>query len=217
MKRNMVFTALLALACMLSVGCGGGSSSSSSFSATDAQSFASDVAAAATNGLASGLSAQQVPNAMLKHMSARLLQNSLSNGHEPRLNPQTLSIQCNSNYTSCTYSDNWNVSESCQTGGTMGVAGTLTGSGTQNSANLSLQMEVTPNGWTCDGPTINGAPFVQINGTFAYPANTLEMTMSGGFSVGGQTCALNVTVNGNADGTGDISGTVCGNSVNGTF
>jgi len=213
MKGKMVVTALLALSSLLSLGCGG--SSSNSLSATDATNFASAVAAASTNALASGVSAREVPPDMLKHMSARLLKSTLNGGRRPTI--KQINVQCNSGDTVCTFSDNWNVSESCQTGGTMGVAGTLTGTGTPNSAYLSLEMEVTPNSWTCDGPTINGAPYVQINGTFDYPADTLTMTMSGGFTAGTQTCQLNVTVNGNADGSGDISGTVCGDSVNGSF
>lgn len=210
MKRRMASTALLAFSCVLSLGCGG--SSNNALSPTDAANFSSAVAAAATNALASGLSAHDANADMLKNMSARLLLNRRSKVH-----PQLLNVQCNANGTACTFSDNFNVSESCQSGGTMGVAGTLTGTGTQNSAYLSLEMEVTPSGWTCDGPTINGAPYVQINGTFDYPADTLTMTMSGAFTAGGQTCSLNVTVNGNANGSGDISGTACGHSVNSSF
>lgn len=212
MKGKMVVTALLALSCVLSLGCGGGSSS---LSTTDATDFASAVASAATNALASGVSAREVPPDMLKHMSARLLERTSNGARRPTI--KQVNVQCNSDGTVCTYSGNWNVSESCQTGGTMSVAGTLTGTGTPSSAYLSLETEVTPNSWTCDGPTINGAPYVQINGTFDYPADTLTMTMSGAFTAGAQTCQLNVTVNGNADGSGDISGTVCGNSVSGSF
>jgi hypothetical protein len=217
MRTRILAAVLVALSCSVGAGCGGDNTSNSSLSATDAANFASAVAAAATNGLASGMSGQEVPHDMLSHMAARLLRSTLNGDHHPTLNPQLLNIQCNADGTSCTFSDNWNVSETCQTGGTLGVAGTLTGTGTENSAYLSLEMEVTPNSWTCDGPTINGSPYVQINGTFDYPADTLTMTMSGAFTAGNQTCQLNVTVNGNADGSGDISGTVCGNSVNDSF
>ena len=152
-------------------------------------------------------------------MSARILKampaHSLRNLN---VTPDTLQVNCNPSGTSCQFSDNENVSYSCQSGGTMGLALLMSGTGTQNSAYLSIQTIASVNGWTCDGPSITTLPGgITINGTFDYPGDILTVTMGGGFTQGGQTCTLNVTVNGNADGSGDISGTVCGNSVNASF
>ncbi|MGA8492113.1 MAG: hypothetical protein WB711_16925 [Terriglobales bacterium] len=217
MKGRMLVTGLLALWCLLNIGCGiSNSGSNNGASQTDVTNFVSTVAGSAVNALNAGAQAQGVSVPGLEGMADRILK-SKSGGNNAKVKRQKMQVQCNSSGTSCTFSDNFNVSYTCQTGGSMEVAGTLTGNGTTNSAYLSMEIEVTPVSWTCDGPTVNGDPYVQINGTYTYPADSMTMTMSGGFLAGSQSCPLNVTVNGNSDGSGDISGTACGDSVSGSF
>lgn len=216
MNGRTVVTGLLTLSCVLNLGCGiSNSGSGNNATQTDITNFVSTVAGSAVNALNTGATAQGVSAHNLEDMADRIMKNA-SRGNA-KVKQQKMQVQCNSAGTSCTFSDNFNVAYTCQTGGSMEVAGTLTGNGTQNSAYLSLEIEVTPEGWTCDGPTINGDPYVQINGTYTYPADSMTMTMSGGFLAGSQSCPLNVTVNGNPDGSGDISGTACGDSVSGSF
>lgn len=215
MKGKIVLTGLLTLSCVMSIACGNNSSSNSgsngSMSQAQVSNFMSTVAGSAVQALNTAAAAKHLESRNLKDLSARILRN------DPKVRAKQLQVQCNSNGTSCTFSDNFNVAYTCQTGGTMNVAGTMNGNGTQNSAYLSLQIEVTPHDWTCAGPTVNGDPYIQVNGTYTYPADTMTMTMSGGFTAGGQSCPLNVTVNGNSNGSGDISGTACGDSINGNF
>jgi len=215
----MVVTGLLALACVLSTACSNtgvsNGGSNSSISQTQATDFVSTVAGSAAAALGKAAAAQGVQSRTLKGLSARIMKGTLA--RNPNVKEQKMQVQCNSQGTSCTFSDNFNISDSCTTGGTMSVAGSMNGNGTTNSAYLSLQVMVTPHDWTCDGPTINGDPYVQINGTYTYPADSATMTMSGAFTAGGQTCQLNITVNANSNGSGDISGTACGDSINGTF
>jgi hypothetical protein len=220
MNKRMVVTGLLALSCVLNTGCGTSSSGSNgSISQSDVTNFASLLASSAANALSASASAQNVSAGNLKSMSARILKAMPARSlRKLNVNQKTMSVQCNSSGTSCTFSDNFNVPYSCQTGGTMSVAGTLTGSGTQNSANLSIDITVSVIGWTCDGPSITTIPGgITITGTFDYPGDIDTMTIGGGFTAGSQTCDLNVTVNGNSNGSGDISGTACGDSIQGTF
>lgn len=218
MKKRMVVTALLTLLCVMSLGCGL-TNSSSSASQQDVDNFVSLLASSATGALDASAGAQDVRADVLKKMQARILRampaHSLRNLN---VHPETLQITCNSNQTACQFYDNENVSYSCQTGGTMSLALLMSGTGTATSAYLSIQTIASVNDWTCDGPSITTFPGgVTINGTFDYPADTVTVTMGGGFTQGGQSCSLNVTVNGNADGSGDISGTACGNSINASF
>ena len=175
----------------------------------------STVASSAVNAVGAAAAARKMEGHNLKGLPARMLKGTLA--RNANVKEQKMQVQCNSTGTSCTFSDNFNVSYTCTTGGSMSIAGTLTGTGTQTSAYISMELEVSPNSWTCDGPMISGDPYVQINGTYDYPADTMTMTMSGAFIAGTQSCPLNITVNGNPDGSGDISGTACGDSVNTSF
>jgi hypothetical protein len=219
MKKAMGVTAILVLSGVVIIGCGGGSSSSSSGSNNITQAetgdFVSLLAGSAVSGLNSSAQAQGRPAGMLKGLPARMLKGtSFAKLH---VTPQTLTVQCNSNGTSCTFLDQFSVPYSCQSGGTMNITGDMNGTGTPNMAYLSIQVTETINNWTCDGPTINGDPYVSLTGTYTYPADSLEMTLSGGFIAGGQSCQLNVSINAGSDGHGDISGVACGYTINSSF
>ena len=217
MKKTLGAVIVLVLSGLLIISCGGGSSSSSSsaITQTEAGDFVSLLAGSAVSGLNASAQAQGRPAGMLKDLPARIRNRaSLARLH---VTPQTMTVQCNSSGTSCTFNDQFNVPYSCQSGGTMGISGDMSGTGTQTMAYLSIQVTETINNWTCDGPTINGDPYVSLTGTYTYPADSLTMTLSGGFTAGGQSCQLNVGVNAGSDGHGDISGVACGYSIYSTF
>jgi len=199
--------------------CGGGSGSA--LSSSQALALAGDLSGAMMEGAGSLNAKQPMPADFLKREAARI-RKATSNGgvtvpaaQNTGVDPE--SISCNSNGTSCIFNEQLSYSVSCQTGGTIGVSGDLSGTGTQSTADISLQVDETINKWTCDGPTINGDPMVTLTGTFDYPSGPYEMTLSGGFTAGSQSCQLNVQVNMNADGSGDVSGTICGEPVSGSF
>ena len=223
MNKRTVVTSLLALSCMLNIGCGNSSSHNSSSSNTptqaDVANFVSLLASSSATALSSSASAQNRPIGVLKDLPARILKAMPARSADNlKVKPQDLSVTCNSAGTSCQFYDNENIPYSCTTGGTMSLALLMSGTGTSTSAYLSIQTIASIIGWTCDGPSITSYPGgVTMNGTFDYPADTFTMTLGGGFTAGSQDCSLNVTVNANADGSGDISGTACGDSINGTF
>ena len=217
MKKTLGAVIVLVLSGLLIISCGGGSSSSSSsaITQTEAGDFVSLLAGSAVSGLNASAQVQGRPAGMLQDLPARIRKGtSLAKLH---VTPQTLSVQCNSSGTSCTFSDQFSVPYSCQSGGTMNISGDMSGTGTQTMAYLSLQVTETINNWTCDGPTINGDPYVSLTGTYTYPADSLTMTLSGGFTAGSQSCQLNVAVNAGSDGHGDISGVACGYAINSSF
>ena len=223
MNKKIVVTSLLALSCVLNIGCGSSSSSNSSSSNSPSQAdvanFVGLLASSSATALSSSVSAQNKPTGILKDIPARILKampaRSLGN---LKVKPEDMSVTCNSTGTSCQFYENENIPYSCTTGGTMSLALIMSGIGTSTSASLSIQTIASIIGWTCDGPSITSYPGgVTMNGTFDYPADTFTMTLGGGFTAGNQNCSLNVTVNGNADGSGDISGTACGDSVNSSF
>ena len=218
MKKTMGAVAVLVMSGLVIIGCGGGSSSSSSsngITQTQTADFVSLLAGSAVSGLSASAQAQGRPAGILRDLPARIRKGtSLAKLH---VTPETLTVQCNSQGTSCTFSDQFNVPYSCQSGGTMTISGNMFGTGTANMAYLSIQVTETINNWTCDGPTINGDPYVSLTGTYTYPADSLTMTLSGGFTAGGQSCQLNVSINAGSDGHGDISGVACGYPINSSF
>lgn len=214
MKGRIAVTGLMALSCLLNTSCSS-LGVNNIISQMQAMDFAFTVAGSAAAALSTAAAAQGVQSRTLKALPTRILK--VTSARNPKVKTQQMQVQCNPAGTSCTFRDNFNISDSCQTGGTMTVAGSVNGTGTMNSADLSLQIQVTPHAWTCSGPTVNGHPYVQINGTYSYPADSANMTMTGAFTSGSQTCQLNITVNANPNGTGDISGTACGAPIFGPF
>lgn len=205
-----VLVALLASVFLASCTAGSGSS----FTESQASSFVSLLAGSGTSALGSAAVQQGRPQGILAGMPARIMKAAAKQNLAIR--PEDLQVQCNAAGTSCTFSDQFNIPYTCQSGGTMEVSGDMSGTGTATMAYLSIQMVESINGWTCNGPTINGDPNVQVNGTYTYPADSLRMTLSGGFTAGTDSCMLNVTVNANSTG-GDISGTACGYNLMSTF
>ncbi len=212
MSKRIVITGFVALLCVLSVGCGS-SSSSNPISQNDAADFVANLAGAGFNGLSESGAARGASAATLKNIQANMMKMSANRN----VKPQEVNYSCTAAGT-CTYSGDFNYLTTCQTGGNMEAAAVLNGTSTSNGTeNLNFDITVTASDWTCDGPTINSNG-VSINSSYeSLEPIPFTMTISGGFTSGSQSCNLNITANANAEGSGDISGTACGYSINSTF
>lgn len=194
---------LLAIAIvLLGAGCGGSSSSSSSSSSIPpqvTQSVATLIAQQAAHNLAAG-----PPPAEKASQRAG------------RVSPQQVSCTP----SSCVFSEQFNVSQACQFGGTTGLAGDVSGS-VNSSGTGSINFQVDETFTDCvpvQGYTVNGAPDVTVagiitmnGGVINFPLQILE---GGAVSINGNACNINLTTLGNADGSSTTTGTLCGQSVN---
>ncbi len=121
---------------------------------------------------------------------------------------------------------NWPVSYSgsCPEGGTMSVAGAIDGDlNSSGDGSISSTLAITPTNCAVSSLTINGDPSISIamqipfaDQTVTYPAN---LTETGGVSYGPNpsgTCQVNVSISVTSSTTCTITGSVCGQSVNGS-
>lgn len=205
--KRIVIIGFVALLCVLNVGCGS-SSSSSPISQTDASNFVANLAGAGFNGMSEGIaneSARGPSAAALKNIQARMMKMPANRNVKPE------AISCTPSGDIC--SGQFNYLTTCQTGGNMEAAAVLNATATI----VNFDITITASDWTCDGPTINSNG-VSINSSYeSLEPIPFTMTISGGFTSGAQSCNLNITANANAEGSGDISGTACGYSINSTF
>lgn len=111
----------------------------------------------------------------------------------------------------------------CTAGGYIQVLGNMTGNiSDQGSGALLLQVTETISDWRCIGNlVINGDPYVSAAGTFTFLNGNLNspasVSIGGGFKWGtgsAQSCQMQLTMLAYSDGTGRVSGQVCGHSVN---
>ena len=199
-------SALTLLAAVLSVivgvGCGGGSgSSSSTVPASVVQDVATMISEKAVTNLAEGTGAQ-----IVRHP-----------GHlKGRAEPQEVS--CNQN--SCVVSQQYNITDACQYGGTAGLVGDVNGS-INSSGTGSFQFQVDETFANCvpvSGYTVNGAPEVTIGGTFTFNNGSLSFPLQilagGAVTINGNTCNINLTTLAESTGSSTTTGTLCGQSVN---
>jgi hypothetical protein len=190
------------LSVFVGVGCGGGSSSSSStVPASVVQDVATMISDKAVTNLAEGSGA-----AIVRH-PAHL---------EGRVEPQEVS--CNQN--SCVVSQQYNVTDACQYGGTAGFAGDVDGS-VNSSGTGSIQFQVNETFTNCvpvSGYTVNGAPEVTIGGTFTFNNGSLSFPLQilagGAVTINGNNCNINLTTLAESNGSSTTTGTLCGQSVN---
>lgn len=114
----------------------------------------------------------------------------------------------------------------CTAGGYIEVRGNMSGNiSDQGSGALLLQVTETISDWRCVGNlVINGDPYVSAAGTFTFLNGNMNspasISIGGGFKWGtgsAQSCQMRLTMLANADGTGRVSGQVCGRSVNNAF
>ncbi|HEY0994478.1 MAG TPA: hypothetical protein VGD77_00675 [Gemmatimonadaceae bacterium] len=114
----------------------------------------------------------------------------------------------------------------CTAGGSIQVSGNMSGNiSDQGSGALLLQVTETISDWRCIGNlVINGDPYVSAAGTFTFLNGNLNspatISIGGGFKWGtgsAQSCQMQLTMLVYDNGTGRVSGQVCGRGVNETF
>ena len=198
--------------CMLSLGlflagCGGSNSSTvpgNGFSASAATQFASQVAGAAATGMITSIG----PSGSFAELERE------------RANV----IECTP--TGCSVNIPLSFTSVCPTGGTMQLAGTIQGStNSSGTGMIDVQATIDINNWMCvSGFVINGDPDIMISGQFNFvngaAAGNQSVGISGGFTFGSSpsdVCTVDLTINFNMNGTGTITGTLCGNQINTTF
>lgn len=115
-------------------------------------------------------------------------------------------------------------SEACSGGGSISVTGDVQGTVDRSLAgSLAVQLTVTPNNCALPSVTFNGNPDIKIAGninlTGAEPAFPVSLTEAGGISFGPNPsgrCSLNATFTINSLSSCTVSGTICGQPVNGS-
>lgn len=216
MFRNRHLTITLAIATLitlsfLGLACGGSSHSNQNLSAAQAQAISQELFQALGSALTAGLTPPgSAADASLPHAVQ----------HAAALP----SSDCTTTSTgeSCnipiTYQGN------CPNGGTIAVAGDFiftldnNGNGTDSST-----LTVTPTNCAVSNVTFNGDPNVTVATQFSMQNNALAypdtFTESGGISYGPNpsgSCTMNVKLTVSSATTCSVSGTVCGQSVNGS-
>lgn len=108
----------------------------------------------------------------------------------------------------------------CPSGGTIVVNGSYTGTATSASVTIVETIKSCAD----NGLTMNGNPNVSVSDILTTSGNIITdvMTMNGGFTVGSNSCSINVTISATVNDvtyaeSGTMSGSVCGVSVNGTL
>jgi hypothetical protein len=214
-KRN-IFLCLTVAAAMLLVPCGGcgGSGSSSNLSQPQAQAVVAEVSQAVAQALANAFSSSAAATRGVRPSLSTVVRD---------LRPDQ-SSGCTSSGTgeNC----NWPISYDgpCSQGGTIAVAGdiaaTLDSSG---SGSVSSQLTVTPANCAITSLVINGDPNVSVGLSLSFTNSALvfpvTLTEGGGISYGPNppgSCKLNVKYTITSATSCTITGTACGQSVNGS-
>jgi hypothetical protein len=210
-RISLTALALTTMLLMLFVGCGN-SSHSNNLSPAQAQAVAQEVDVALQDALnaalASGLSAEQ-------HRSLAAIVPELTAD-------QSSDCTTNSGVTTCNIPVTY--SGSCPGGGTIGVNGdfdfTLNSSGNGSD---SSSLTITPANCSVSNLTINGDPNLtvatQFNVANDAPAFPITLTESGGISYGPNpsgSCAVNATMTISSTTSCTITGTICGQRLNGS-
>jgi hypothetical protein len=209
----MVSVGLSLLVSLPIIGCGGGSgTTTATLTQTQALTATSDIfdALAVATGSA-GYMRPGVGKAEAMGIRNTLLGNSpIASIAAPRIAPvNPLTTVTLSPYT-----------YDCPSGGTIVVSGSISGTPTSSSFSVVEAIKSCMDG----GLTINGDPNVTVTGSATQSGNLFSdtVTMSGGFSAGGNTCLIDVTVTATVNDmtyaeTGSVSGSVCGIDVSGTL
>lgn len=208
---------LIVIAAMLPIlwaGCGGGSSSSNNMSQAQAQAVTAEISTAVAQALASAfglnLPAEKSVRPSLSTVVGDIRPNQAS-GCTPTANGENC---------------DWPISDSgpCPQGGTIAVTGDVdatldnTGDGSVNS-----QLAVTPANCGVSSLVINGDPSIgvglQMSFTDLAPVFPITLSEDGGISYGPNpsgSCKFNVTYTITSKTSCTITGTACGQSVNGS-
>jgi len=112
----------------------------------------------------------------------------------------------------------------CPSGGTISVNGSFTETTTGTTISSTMDMVETINNCSDHGFTMNGDPNVTIVGTDTFSGNidTDVVAITGGITVGNNSCSIDETITGTFNSatdteSGTMSGSICGVSVNSTF
>jgi len=135
------------------------------------------------------------------------------------------SVQCNEDGSSCTFNVPIDYGVNCSTGGRIAVTGSLTGGITNGSGILQISAVETISDWQCiTGYIINGDPYISMTGTFSFmnyaPSTQQSMRITGGFKWGTsaeESCQIYLSIEFDTGGGGNMSGTVCGYSIDSNF
>lgn len=214
-KRVLVgWLFLVVTATLLWIGCGG-SSQSNTLSAAQAQAIAQQVVAALAQAIATAASGNPNPPMSESH---RHLTTALSG-----LRPDT-SSGCTTTSMGQTCNFPFSSSSPCPSGGSISVSGAIDGTlTTSGSGSLSTQLTVTPTNCATPTVTFNGDPNITVDGQIGFsnasPTFPVTLTEGGGISYGPNpsgSCQLSVKYSINSLTSCTVTGTVCGQSVNGS-
>jgi hypothetical protein len=215
-SASLLALAFITMLLVFAAGCGSASQNSQSLSQTQAQAVSQQVETALQTAL-NGSFFPGLPAERHHSLAATL----------GELSPDQ-SSGCTSSPSGMTCNIPVSESTSCPGGGTMAVAGdfdfTLNSSGDGSD---SSSLTITPTNCSVSNLTINGDPNItvttQMNFTNNAPAYPITLTETGGISYGPNpsgSCSVNVTMSIshtlNPLTSCTITGTICGQSVNGS-
>jgi hypothetical protein len=220
MERNAALCRIL-IATMLSIlcfGCGSNNPPNHSMSPAQSQAVSDQIVQALTQALGSAVSSNPV--------AVKDLRPSLSSA------VNDLRPDASSGCTSTSTGENCNfpislMNDPCSgpQGGTISVTGDVDGTlNTNDSGSLGAQFTITPTNCSVSNLIINGDPNIGVGGQINFnaglnPAFPFTFTETGGISYGPNpsgTCQLNVTYSLSSLSSCTVTGTVCGQSVNGS-
>jgi len=214
-KIHCLISIVPLLAVALCSSCGGNSNSMSNnnLSAAQAQAVSQQVVASVTVALGDSLGVT-LPSEKPRPSLGKIL---------AETHPDTSSgCTSSSSGESCNFPLSYNGS--CPGGGAISVSGDVSGTlNNSGSGSIDAQIMVTPANCAVSSVTFNGNPDITIGGqiTFTNAGPTFPMTFTegGGISYGPNpsgSCQLNVTYSINSISSCTVTGTVCGQSVNGS-
>lgn len=197
---------------MFCAGCGS-SSHTDTLSAAQAQAVSQQVVQAVTQAIANALAA----NLPLAEQPAPRLAGLLGGIHPDQM------LNCTSSATGLSCLVPLSSTGPCTKGGTISVSGDIQGTlNDSGSGSLGTKLTITPSNCVVSNVTFNGDPDIsiagQINFTSMGPSFPISLMEGGGISFGPSpsgSCQLNVAYTINSLASCTVTGSVCGQSVNG--
>jgi hypothetical protein len=213
-RKRVLFSrlCLVAASMLLWVGCGG-SSQNNNLTAAQAQAISQELTQALMQAVSTGLGAPSVAKADHPSLAAEV------GGMHP---DETAGCTPDAGGQSCDFPVAF--SGPCPAGGTISIVGDI--SGTLNNSgdgSINTQITVTPTNCAVSNVTFNGDPNVMVEGEIGFastaPVFPITLTEDGGISYGPNpsgSCQLDVKYSITSLTSCTVTGTVCGQPVNGT-
>lgn len=216
MKIRIIAIALIIIA-VIAFGFGCGSATSSSGSSQSSDSDESELSEGEATALSEAITSAAVTGMNAIDANALELQDPEAEVFK--------TVQCSQDGSTCTYDIPLSYRLNCTAGGRIEVSGSLTGTTSDGSGLLQIGATETISDWECvTGYVINGDPYISLAGTFSFlngvPSTQQSMTISGGFKWGltaAESCQISLSINFGSGGSGTVTGTVCGYTVDATF